>query len=120
MRDKVIFTGWVSDNLLPSYYQACDVFALPSLKEGFGIVFLEAMYYAKPCIGARAGGIPEVIEDGKTGFLAEPGDANALADSLSNLLRNATLRREMGRVGQERFEREFSFRKFHERLDNVV
>jgi asparagine synthase (glutamine-hydrolysing) len=120
VRDKVIFTGWVAYQVLPSYYQACDVFALPSVKEGFGIVFLEAMRYAKPCIGVRAGAIPEVIEDGKTGFLAEPGDTKTLADCLIRLLSKEELRREMGRAGQERLEREFSFGRFRERLEAIL
>jgi len=118
--DKVIFAGRVSDDLLPSYYQTCNAFVLPSLKEGFGIVFLEAMYYAKPCIGARAGGIPEVIEDGKTGFLTEPGDAKTLTDYFIRLLDNKTLRLAMGQAGKERLEREFSFERFRKRLEIVL
>jgi len=50
---KVVFAGRVSDDLLASYYQTCDVFVLPSLKEGFGIVFIEAMYYSNSCVGAK-------------------------------------------------------------------
>jgi len=70
--DKVIFLGEVADELRASYYEACDAFVLPSVKEGFGIVFLEAMFYGKPCIGSKTGGVPEVIEDAKTGFLLDP------------------------------------------------
>jgi glycosyltransferase involved in cell wall biosynthesis len=120
VHDKVIFAGRVEENDLPEYYQACDLFAMPSLKEGFGIVFLEAMHYARPCIGARAGGIPEVIENGKTGFLIEPGDAKTLSGSLIHLLRDETSRREMGEKGRERFEREFSFGRFRGRLESIV
>ena len=61
------FLGFVSDKKLQSLYKECDVFALPSKKEGFGIVFLEAMRFAKPCIGGNHGGLPEVITHGVDG-----------------------------------------------------
>jgi glycosyltransferase involved in cell wall biosynthesis len=61
---NVFLPGAVSDELLSSYRESCDVFVLPSVKEDFDIVFLEAMYLPKTCIGARAGGVSEVIRDG--------------------------------------------------------
>src|SRR5438105_1664998 len=100
--EKVKFTGAVSNEILPSYYQACDVFLLPSLKEGFGIVFLEAMYHSKTCVAARAGGSPEVIADGETGLLAEPEDLASLTASLGRLLADDSLRQNMGQRGSER------------------
>jgi phosphatidyl-myo-inositol dimannoside synthase len=120
VHEKVIFTQRVSDDLLPSYYQACDVFVLPSLEEGFGIVFLEAMSHAKPCIGVRAGAIPEMLEDGKTGFLAASNDNEALTDHIIRLLNNETMRRAMGESGKDRLDREFSFGLFRERLEKVL
>ncbi len=114
------FAGRVTSSLLPSYYQQCDVFALPSSGEGFGIVFLEAMRFEKPCVGARSGGIPEVVEDGVTGFLVEPGDADGLADRLVCLLHDAALREKMGQAGKDRLEREYSFEKFRTRLEAVL
>lgn len=117
--DKVIFVGQVADKLLPSYYQNCDIFVLPSMQEGFGIVFLEAMFHAKPCIGARAGGISEVIEDGKTGFLIERDDSAHLTYSISRLLNDDFLRHAMGHAGKARWEREFSFKSFRQRLNKI-
>lgn len=117
---RVFFIGRVSDDRLPLYYQACDLFVLPSLKEGFGIVFLEAMYYAKPCIGARSGGIPEVIEEGKTGLLVEPDNAESLTGAMVRLLTHDSLRQAMGKAGQQRLEREFSFEMFRQRLEKVL
>jgi len=120
VRERVFFAGRVPDDLLPYYYQACDVFTLPSIKEGFGIVFLEAMYYAKPCIGVRAGGTPEVIKDGITGILTEPGNIKALADTLVRLLSNEKLRLTMGQAGKTRLEHEFSFGVFRQRLEGIL
>ena len=120
IRDNVIFTGYVPDNLLHLYYEASDIFVLPSEKEGFGIVFLEAMYFSKPCIGANAGGIPEVIEDGKTGVLIDPKNINSLSENIIKLLKDKDLCSSIGKAGKERFEKEFSFEAFKERLEEVI
>ena len=68
---QVSFLGSVHDDRLQELYQSCDVFALPSKGEGFGIVFLEAMRYGKPCIGGNHGGTPEVIQHGQDGYLVD-------------------------------------------------
>jgi glycosyltransferase involved in cell wall biosynthesis len=118
--DRVRFTGRVSEEDLPLYYQACDVFVLPSLKEGFGIVFLEAMQYAKPCIGARAAAVPEVIVDGENGLLAAPGDLRTLERAITTLLTDEALRQSMGRAGLLRLEANFSFPRYRCRLEEVL
>lgn len=81
----VDFTGPVSDETLRAEYAACDLFALPSRKEGFGLVYLEAMTYGKACLGARAGGTPEVITDA-VGQLVEYGNIPDLAAAVSDLV----------------------------------
>jgi len=81
----VDFLGSLDDATLRSEYAACDLFALASRKEGFGLVFLEAMTYGKPCLGARAGGVPEVIND-TVGQLAEYGNIPDLAAAVSDLM----------------------------------
>ena len=120
LSNKIVFAGQISDDLLPSYYQACDLFVLPSLNEGFGIVFLEAMYHSKPCIGADAGGIPEVIDNGKTGLLVKPNDIQNLANSIIYILTNNKQAVEMGMLGKEKFKKEFSFERSKERLEKVL
>jgi len=97
----VKFSGSVSDTELQAKYQACDVFALPSGGEGFGIVFLEAMRYGKPCIGGNHGGTPEVIGNAVTGFLVEHGNTGDLADRLAFLHANPEARADMGRRAYE-------------------
>ena len=120
VRDNVIFAGYVADDLLPLYYQSCDVFVLPSEKEGFGIVFLEAMYFGKPCIGSHAGGIPEVLKDEKIGFLIAPKNITSLSEKMIKLLKDYDLCHSMGKAGKERLEKEFLFEKFKRRLEEVI
>lgn len=81
----VDFLGPVSDEALLAEYAGCDLFALPSRKEGFGLVYLEAMTHGKPCIGARAGGAPEVIGS-EVGALVTYGDIPELAAAIAELV----------------------------------
>jgi phosphatidylinositol alpha-1,6-mannosyltransferase len=83
----VHFAGAIDDAALRDEYATCDLFALPSRKEGFGLVFLEAMAWGKPCIGARAGGAPEVISE-NVGQLVEYGDIPGLAAAVTDLVRH--------------------------------
>jgi glycosyltransferase involved in cell wall biosynthesis len=76
----VEFLGFISDESLADELSACRLFALPSRKEGFGLVFLEAMACSRPCLGARSGGIPEVIS-ANTGVLADYGDVPGIAQA---------------------------------------
>jgi len=77
----VEFAGPVDDAALRAAYRACTLFALPSRGEGFGIVFLEAMAHGKPCLGARAGAIPEIIDEA-SGVLVDYGDVTQIAAQL--------------------------------------
>jgi glycosyltransferase involved in cell wall biosynthesis len=85
----VNWLGNISQSALVAEYSRCHVFCLPSVQESFGIVFLEAMASGKPIIAARAGSAPEVV---KHGILAEPDDAQSLAEAIERLYRDATLR----------------------------
>ena len=121
LADRVFLPGAVSDELLPSYYENCDLFVLPSTKEGFGIVFLEAMLHGKACIGARAGGVPEVIRDGDTGVLVNPANlATQVPEAILRLLQDPALRRTMGINGRARLDETFSFDRFRDRLEQIL
>jgi len=104
--DRIIFTGGRSD--VPRVMAACDVFTLPSFEEPFGLVFLEAMAMRRPVVAVNNGGTPEVVEHGTTGLLSPPLDVPALAANIATLLRDATLRAEMGARGRERVLERFT------------
>ncbi len=99
------FLGFRSDiSRLTHIY---DISVLPSVREGLGNVLIEAMVCGKPVIGTNVGGIPEVIEDGETGYIIEPRDPGVLAQSIVELLRNREKAERMGRAGRKRAERMF-------------
>lgn len=120
VRMHVHFLNGLSYAQLAACYSACEIFALPSRGEGFGLVYLEAMACGKPVIGGAHGGAPEVIEDGKTGYLVHHGDTVQLATSIETLLANPEMAREMGRRGKERVENEFRFSVFAKSLKKIL
>ena len=98
--EHVIATGFRTD--IADVTGALDVVVHTSVRpEPFGRVILEGMLLGKPVVASAAGGVPELIRDGETGFLFEPGDAKALADRLVRLLREPELRRQIGAAAQE-------------------
>lgn len=110
LRGAVEFLGFVDDRRMAEELRSCALFALPSEREGFGLVYLEAMANGRPCLGARAGGVPEVITP-DTGVLVEFGNVPAIAAACIDALRrdwdeNAILDR----------ARHFSYSQFKDRL----
>jgi len=101
-------------------YANCEIFALPSRGEGFGLVFLEAMAHAKPVIGGAHGGIPDIIEDGVTGCLVPHGDIERLTQTLETLLNNPSQAMEMGMRGKNRIAQVFSFAQFESQLTKIL
>jgi glycosyltransferase involved in cell wall biosynthesis len=97
----VRFVGPVEPARLAALYRDAAVVVLPSTHEGFGFVFLEAMASGRPCIGAR-GAAEEIIEDGVTGFIVDPVEADALVSALARLLTDHNLRTSMGHAGRAR------------------
>jgi phosphatidyl-myo-inositol dimannoside synthase len=120
VRKHVHFMSGLSYPELAACYSECQIFALPSGGEGFGLVYLEAMARGKPVIGGAHGGTPEVIEDGKTGYLVQHGDVPQLATSIETLLANPELGREMGAQGRERVARDFRFSVFAKSLKKIL
>lgn len=100
------FMGWRND--IPELMWQFDLFALPSKRESFGLVFLEAMASRCPVVGTRVDGIPEVVEDGVTGLLVPPGDAHALALAIIDLLTDTEKALRFAEAGRKRVETLFS------------
>jgi glycosyltransferase involved in cell wall biosynthesis len=109
--DKCVFLGKVSDEELPLYYHACDVFVLPSVAstEAYGIVQLEAMACGKPVVSTSLStGVTFVNLHGHTGLAVPPADEQALADAINRLLDDPGLRQKYGLFAKERVERQFT------------
>ena len=104
--DRAHFLGWRSDAY--AIIAALDVFFAPSLWEGFGLVFLEAMALSVPIISTNISAIPEVVADGSTGWLVPPRDVNALAGALRDALTNPAELRTRGEAGRHRLENQFT------------
>lgn len=100
-------------------YSHAAVFACPSVYEPFGLINLEAMACETPVVASAVGGILEVVEDGKTGLLVEPGRPDALATAIRRLLDNPAMARDMGRAGRLRVEERFSWASVAERTEQV-
>ncbi len=116
----VHFLTNLSTSELAACYAACEIFALPSRGEGFGLVYLEAMAKGKPVIGGAHGGAPEVIEDGVTGYLVPHGDPIQLATSIEALLADPAHAKEMGARGRQRAEHDFRFNVFAKSLKKIL
>jgi glycosyltransferase involved in cell wall biosynthesis len=114
MHRHVIFAGLIEDTA--PYYALVDVLVLPSHREGFPTVVLEAHAAGKPVVAARATGVVDAVVDGETGLLFPVGDAAALTDALARLLTDKTLACKLGRAGLERVTREFRQEQMWEAL----
>ncbi len=103
---SVRFAGWRDD--VPRLLAAGDIFLMPSLWEGFGLVLLEAMAQGLPIVATCVSAIPEVVVDGETGLLVPPRDVPALREALLTLLRDPERARHMGQAGRQRLATRFS------------
>jgi L-malate glycosyltransferase len=106
LEKHVFLVGFRPDVL--SVHKAFDIFVMSSVTEGLGTSLLDAMACGKPIVATTAGGMPEVVVDGKTGLLVPPRDHDALADSIVALLKDEALRRKMGAAGEARVRDHFS------------
>lgn len=118
--EHVRFLRGLTPEQLFGCYASCDVFALPSKGEGFGLVFLEAMAHAKPVIGGAHGGIPDIVEEGMTGLLVPHGNIERLTQALESILSHPERAAEMGARGSDRVANTFSFAQFQVRLTDVL
>src|SRR3989338_647226 len=103
-----------------SYLKAFDIFVLPSIKEGLPSVLLEAGLAAVAVVAAKVGGIPEIIEDRKTGLLVEPKNPEAIAEALGNLINDEKLRKEFGLNLHKKIMEEFGFEKMLKNTKEIL
>ena len=115
--DVVTFRGRVSP--VSSVLERAEVVVVPSFGEGFGMVALEAMERGRAVVASAVGGLPEIVEDGRTGVLVPAGDADALAAALRELARDPGRTAAMGAAGRERALREFSQERCTARIEEL-
>lgn len=117
---NVTFSGFLSGNKLDDFFAKSRIFVLPSVCfEGFPNVIAQAMAYGKPVIASRIGALPEIVDDGVTGLLFEPGNAEDLAQKIDYLWSRPELCLEMGRAGIQKAKKEYSEEKYYERLVSI-
>jgi len=111
LKSKCVLLDYVPEQDKLDLLDACNLLALPSRSDSFGIVFLEAWFYGKPVVGALAGGIPGLVRDGIDGLLVSFGDVKELALSIQKLLLDQEYARSLGEAGRQRTLAEFTWDK---------
>lgn len=120
LSENVIFTGLIKGENLGKLYQDAEVVVIPSIwAENCPIVALEAMAYGKPLIASRLGGLPELVEDGETGYLFEPKNPDDLADKVMRILSDFELAREMSLNARKRAEESYSAEGYYQELIKI-
>lgn len=117
--ENLLDLGYVSEEEKRDAFDACDLFVMPSRYDSFGIVYLEAWRCGKPVIGAKVGAIPEVIEEGKDGWLVEFGEVDQLASAILSFLNNPHLCKEMGETGRKKVIDRFTWDKNIGKIEEV-
>lgn len=117
IKDYVVLLGRRKD--MPQLLKSADIFALPSRREAFGLVNLEAMLTPLPVIASKVGGIPEIVENGKTGLLVKPESEKSLALALKQLISSPAKRRKMAQAGLKRVHEVFDAKKMAEEYGKI-
>jgi glycosyltransferase involved in cell wall biosynthesis len=107
----VTFHGLLGREPLGELFAAATVFALPTLREAFGLSILEAMAFGLPVVASRIEAIPEIVADGETGLLVPPREATALAAAICELLRDPARARRMGAAGRQRVQARYGWER---------
>jgi glycosyltransferase involved in cell wall biosynthesis len=118
IKNEIIYAGTIDNVTVLDYYKLMNVQVLPSISDGFGMVLIEAMACGVPVIGTKFGGIPEVIEDGRSGLLFEDGNVLQLADCIKKVLTDEYLRCELIKNGKKRALEDFSIEKTAENYEH--
>jgi len=117
--EHVIFKEKVPHNLVVDILKEFDIFAITSFSEGFGVAAVEAMATGLPVVASNVGGLPEVVDDGKTGTLVEPGNVEELTKALETYLLSRELRSEHGRNGRAKVESQYNWQENVEMMNQL-
>lgn len=117
--EKTLVLDYIDEETKKDALDACDVFVMPSRADSLGIVYLEAWLYKKPVIGAFAGGVPELIQDGKDGFLVPYADVHMLAEYILLLLTHPLLANAMGHNGYLKVLRQYTWENSCKKLQEL-
>ena len=120
LNERINYIGQLYDEAKQKTFAEADIFAFPTCYETFGLVNLEAMQNQLPVVSTLEGGIPDVVENGVTGFLIPTNDAEALAEKLEILINDPDLRSKMGKAGRKKYEKEFTLDIFEQNLNNIL
>ncbi len=118
--ETVLFTGYVSDATRDAVLRRATVFAMPSVGEGFGLAYLDAMRAGLPCVACVDSAGAELVRGGRTGILVQRRGAAELGAAVASMLANPGLARQMGEEGRQRYEAEYTYDRFRERLRDVL
>lgn len=115
--EKIVeMPGFIVRDELPNYYRECDLFVLPSVNEGFGLTLAEAMLNRRPVIGADSGGIPDLIEEGRTGLLFPEGDSGKLAEAMRRILKDDRFAQQIAENGFQYVKGNLSSERIGEKM----
>lgn len=120
LNEVVSFLGYRSQDEVAAELARTDVFVLPSFAEGVPVVLMEAMAAQVPVVTTQIAGVPELVEDGTSGRLVPPGDSEALAKALSELLSDPDRRRSLGAVGRSKVSANYDMRKEAAWLSQII
>jgi glycosyltransferase involved in cell wall biosynthesis len=119
LEDDIKFTGFLTFEELSKQYATTDLIIIPSLFEGFCFPSVEAMACGTPVVAFKVGALPQVMEDGETGILVDPGDWRAMAKAVAKILKSKELRESMGEKGRERVEKLFTWKNAAEQVIEI-
>lgn len=119
LENNVEFLGEISNDQLPQYLAKASIFVRPSLSEGLGTAFLEAMAAGLPIVGTSVGGITDFLKDGETGLFCNPKDPESVADKIVMLIENDELRNKLAENGRKLVEEKYNWDKIAKEFENV-
>ncbi|MBL0254469.1 MAG: glycosyltransferase family 4 protein [Chitinophagaceae bacterium] len=112
----VILTGFIDDKELPAYFALADMYIMPSKKEGFGITFIEAMYYGLPVIGGNADGSADALDNGNLGIMVNPDSVAEIEAAIEKLIQHKS-----SFIPQkEKLMQKFGFETYRKNLQNIL